>query len=142
MGRNDDEDSADSNGSGKTTLCMAALWALTGSSDVRLAVCLLSLCACQETSDILRGRVLCTYGKQERGNSALAQSRFARAYVHTNVYTTTHIYFCVYVHGLIYSQIRLPDACVRACVRACICIALRNRQFGTWHHAESARQLI
>jgi hypothetical protein len=35
MGRNEDEASADSNGSGKTTLCMAALWALTGSADVR-----------------------------------------------------------------------------------------------------------
>ena len=35
MGRNEDESSADSNGSGKTTLAMAALWALTGSADVR-----------------------------------------------------------------------------------------------------------
>ena len=35
MGRNEDETCADSNGAGKTTLCMAALWALTGSADVR-----------------------------------------------------------------------------------------------------------
>ena len=35
MGRNEDDDCADSNGAGKTTLCMAALWALTGSADVR-----------------------------------------------------------------------------------------------------------
>eukprot|EP00960_Hanusia_phi_P030134 748400-Hanusia_phi.AAC.12 len=35
MGRNQDETSCDSNGSGKTNLCMAPLWALTGSADVR-----------------------------------------------------------------------------------------------------------
>ena len=35
LGRNEDPGAADSNGSGKTTLCMAALWALTGSADVR-----------------------------------------------------------------------------------------------------------
>ena len=35
MGRNEDDAGADSNGAGKTTLCMAALWALTGSADVR-----------------------------------------------------------------------------------------------------------
>lgn len=35
MGKNEDDACADSNGAGKTTLCMAALWALTGSADVR-----------------------------------------------------------------------------------------------------------